>query len=607
MPADTKTKHKQVLDTALPYIPNASVVADIPCYRVGNNVMTSIRGYAERRPGTTTTTADNFAASGTIKRRFLWRRWSGSFIEMLNVVTGSSSIVYKLEIGTDLTFQSLFTSSSTEPFDFAVASNHVFFCNGTDMKKYDGTTATNWGITKPTSAVSTALGAGSLSPTVGYKYVIAWENQTTGHISSPSPEMAAYVVPSSQNVTITGNTTTDTQVTHVRIYRTADGGSIYFEHPSSPVTYATWIASGLTDSSADTALLKTVAPMQDQNNRPTASKGVVWYAGRLWTFTGDTVYHSGWEEIPVDTSDMPVECFPPDNFFSFGQEVTGLDVAGDPSDNGVLVVLLGGAVHKISGDTLETFRRGIISKEGYGCRQRAAITSSGKIVAWLTTGDTVHYTDGSMIAELSVPIRPDLTGISHPAAAMTFHDDGLHHWLVLMDGGAGKLRVFDQDREQWMVPWTMDGITAIHSGETSVGVITLLLGRIGTPVQMTPTGYSDDGDAYSASLTLGLTTIAEDPSPESRGYVDYISIERNSYALSDVSLLIDDEPRTGAFTSLFANQRNPPYRSDGAGLIERQYPTARGPVGRRASVKFDWPAESTNFNLYSFDTAYHER
>src|SRR5207249_4283183 len=107
-----------------------------------------------------------------------------------NVITSTTSKVYKLKVGTDATFQLLLTSSSTEPFDFTVSADHVFFGNATDMKKYDGTTLTGWGITAPSNATSTALGSTGLSPTVGYKYVIAWENSTTGHISSPSPLMA---------------------------------------------------------------------------------------------------------------------------------------------------------------------------------------------------------------------------------------------------------------------------------------------------------------------------------------------------------------------------------------------------------------------------------
>jgi hypothetical protein len=520
---------------------------------------------------------------------------------MLNVVTSTQSIVYKRRIGTDATFVSLFTSASTEPFDFAVANNHVFFCNGTDMQKYDGTTVSNWGITAPSAAVSISLGAGAITATAGYQYVICWENQTTGHISSPSP-ISALTVPVLQDVTITGSTTTDAQVTHVRIYRTADGGSIFFEHPSSPVTYATWTGTGLVDSTANDELLGSAfAPLQNQNNPPVASKGPVWFAGRLWTFAGDTVYYSGWEEIPIDTSDAPEECFPIDNFFPFGQEVIGL-----ATTTNALLVICAGTIFKITGDTLDSFKRDTLANRR-GTRNRATVTSNGKICAWLESSNTIQYTDSVQVQELSLPIRNDISSIDHAQAAMTFHDDGLHHWLVLMDGGAGKLRIYDQDKEQWMPPWTITGLTAIHSGEVAAGTLRLMAGRSGRPVEMSLTTYADEGNAYAASLTTGLSVIAEEASPDSPAYVDYISLERDSNALSDVSLLVDDDPISGTFTSLFGNEREPPFRTNGVALLEKQYPTERGPVARRASVKFDWPATTSNFALYSYDLAYKEK
>ncbi len=607
MPQRSETKHHQVLDTALPYIPNASVTAGIECYRSGSNVLTSIRGYAERRPGFAATTTDQFAAGNSIKRRFLWRRWAGVFIEMVNVVTSIESIVYKREIGTDTTVLLLFTSSSPEPFDFAVSNNHVFFCNGTDAQKYDGSVLTKWGIDISAAGIGTSVGGGTLTAQSGYRYCYTYGNSTTGHISSPSTPTQV-LMPAAQSYTITENLpTTDSQVDTIHVYRTTDGGSIYFELPNSPIAYSVFSVSGFYDNSyTDEELSSVFAPLPHQNDPPPASQGVVWFAGRLWTFAGDKLFYSGWEEIPIDTSDAPEECFPPDNFFPFGQEITGLGTT-----TGALIVLCGGTAFKLTGDTLDTFKRDTLANKR-GTRQRATITSNGKIVAWLDSSSTIQYTNGEEVRELSVPIRPDIEAIEHDRAAMTFHDDGLRHWLVLMDGGEGKLRIFDQDKERWMVPWELDGtLASIHSGESAPGVMELYIGRYyGAPyqmLQMEPDFYMDGGVAFYANLVTGLLPITGDPSPDSLAYTDYISVERNAEPLEEVSVCTDDDPESGEFVKLMSYERNPPYRTNGETLIEKQYPTNRGPIARRVSVRLDWPAEHTNFKLYSLDIAYHER
>lgn len=602
-------QHRVLTNTALPYITNESVISGTPRFVAGSNVKTSISGFSERRPGFPTYTADNYSTD-KIRRFHTFRRWGADFYAFLVEVESAACKVYKQRVGTDATFVLIHTDSvSTEPFDFAVSANHIFFGNGTDMKKYDGTTVTNWGITAPAAAVGTSLAAGALSPTIGYKYVIAWENDTTGHISSPSPLMAAYVVPVAQNVTITGNTTTDAQVDRVRIYRTTDGGSIYFEHPSSPITYATWTGSGLADSSADTALKSTIAPLQSQNNRPTAGKCAKWFAGRLWVAVGDKVYYSGWEEIPLGTSDMPEECFPIDNYFPFGQEVIGLGVAGDPVTGGSLIVLCDGGIHAIDGDSLDTFKRRTIARKGRGLRNRACVTEHNKLVVWLDASNTVQYTDGHRIEELSVPIRPDLASITHASAALTSHDDGVNHWLLLMDGGNSKLLVFDTDAEQWMVPWDITSMEAIYSGETAAGTWKLLLGRGGKPLAMNLTTYQDEGSNYAASATLGLIDIVLDK-PDSLGSVVHVGVERNSVANSAVGLLTDEDPSGATYTALASISGNPvdPWaRTNGTNLVEKQYKTENGPIARRASVKLEWAAANSNFKTYSVDIAYTVR
>lgn len=613
-------KHKTITNTAIPYFTNTSITDDrLRLITSSSNILTSSKGFLERAPGFAAYTADDYASSESIKRFFTWRRWDGTFYVMICVIESAPSTfskVYKVKVGTDTTFQLIHTdSTSAEPFDFAVANNHIFFCNGTDMKKWDGTTVTGWGITGPSAAVSTALAAGALSPTTGYKYVIAWENSTTGHISSPSPLMAAFVIPSAQNVTITGNTTSDAQADKVRIYRTADGGSSYFEHPSSPIAYSTWAASGLVDSSADTALKTNTAPAQDQNDPPPAAYGLRWYAGRLWVFVGDKAYYSGFEEIPLGTSDMREECFPPDNYYSFGQQVKGLGLTGGAVNNlydqsSALIVLCDIGINKVTGDTRANFKRETITKSR-GLKNRACVTEHDKLTVWLDASNTIQSTDAVSVQELSIPIRDRIESITHADCSLASFDDGTKNWIVLLAKVAQNANIFayDVDVKMWMPPWHQSTVlTQIGSGEIAAGTKRLFLANDGKPEYMTTGAYLFNGAAFTAIALLGLLPISDNP--DDAAAVRYVAVERNNIANAGVAILTDEDPSVGGGTNLATisgNPADPPLRTNGQSLIEKRYSTESGPVARRASLELTWAAANSNFKLYSIDIAYESR
>jgi hypothetical protein len=250
--------HNRIENTALPYISNASITEARP-HLVDNSTNTygSIRGWLERRPGFSTYTADTFGVNTKLLRWFTWQRWNSSFYVMLSVVdaVAVTSKVYKQKVGTDATFVLIHTdSTSAEPFDYVESNNFVFFGNGTDMKKYDGTTVTNWGITPPVSVPTTAnAGAGNVPATIGHKYIYSYGVSATGYVSDVSDPSLVITTPSRQ-WTVTGAKCPDTQCDKIHIYRTEDGGSVYLELSNSPIANpggATW---SITDNDADASL-----------------------------------------------------------------------------------------------------------------------------------------------------------------------------------------------------------------------------------------------------------------------------------------------------------------------------------------------------------------
>ena len=594
-PGLQKLVHHYLTQVALPFISNASPVETRPHFKTGSNVLSSLYGYLARRPGFDTDTAQTF--TGTISRIFLWQKWNGDRYKMIcttSSVSGASN-VWKLKIGTDTTYIPVLTDATTSTsFDFVVANNSVYMGNESIMRKWDGTTVTTWGIAKPAAAAtSSSVASGSISAyNGGHRWRYAFGSSTSGHIGQVSDISTITGNYTSKNYTITGSTTTDAQVDRVYIYRTTDGGGTFFEHPSSPVTYsASW---SLTDSTVDTALTTDQASLAAQNAPPTASRGSVYFASRIWTFAGDVVYFSNFEE---QKNGVEEESFASINFFNFGRTVTGLATAQK-----TLLVFTASSVFRITGDSLTTFTRAPFLGR-MGATSVANIAQGGaRTVAWLDTAGTIYVTDGIGIEEIGLPIRSDLAGINQSTSSLTFHSNGTINWLIVQDSAQDKMWVYDLDNGIWNVPWNIGG-TAAHSGETSTGVYTLLIARAFKPLKLTSTSYTDLGATYSASLTTGLMEMGEGKGPGEVANLEYIAVERNARALGDVLFLQDEDPASGTYSTVFTNRVDAPNRTQGTNLVEDWfYRTTTATTGRRISVKFDWPSEETEFKLFAIDT-----
>lgn len=586
--------HTYLDNVALPYISMASVTETRPHWITGYNTIGNIKGQLTRRPGFTAFSSDTI--TGTINRIFTWHRWGAGYYVMLSVQDGATVKVYKLLVGTDLTFQLLSAANSTAtlPYDFDVSNNYVFFGNGTDMWKYDGTTVTRWGIAKPAAKPVATPSAGSLSPTSGYKYRYAFG--TTLHIGDISDESVSTGPQTSKQFTITGSTTTDTQVTKVYIFRTTDGGATYLQHPSSPIAYSgSW---SLVDNAADTALTSRSAPELNQNAVPVPSRGTKFFANRLWTFKGDTVYFSNFEEQKMGLAE---ESFNNSNKYKFGVEVTGLAVVQKS-----LIVTTASFFYRITGDSLTTFARApFIYRFGVGGPQN--LSQDSRMFGWLDVSGTIWSTDGSSLQEVSLPIRPDTAGIGQSVSSLCFHNSGVWRLMVVQDSGQDKMWVFDQDLGQWNVPWTIGG-SAVHSGEVSAGNVKLFIARNGRVLYFDPTSFIDLGVAYSARVKSGLMNMvpstAEIPRDGLGNWtaLQYVGIERNQFAPYNVLFALDDDPLQVTYTSIVNNKQDPHLRTQGVYLVTDWY-YARQPSGFRVSVQFDWDSVSDEFKVYTIDVA----
>lgn len=601
MPPASKTEHRVIRNTSLPYVSNDSVTSTEPIFAQGSqNILTSLRDWAENRPGFSV----NFDTTQftNLQRNFIWQRWTGSspngglFVWMACDISGGTSNVYKKVIGVDAAPVLIWSSVSAEPFDFVVSSNTCFFGNGTDMMKYDSSRLTTWGGSGPAAGPTVTLVAGANNVYTSWCYCYTYWDVIDQHETSPSPISACSGVFTNKTVNLGVVASTNARFSNIRVYRTPDGGAQdpaeMQEIAGSPFANATATVS---DTTLDVDLSIRTGPEFFRNNPPTPCKGFVTYGGRIWGFANNTTYYSGFEEI---ANGVPEESWPgglTGNFYPWATEVFGHASLIDG-----ISVLQADRISKVEGDSLDTFRRYTLL-EKRGTRSRTTVTSLGGSVVWLDTSNTIWLSD---VGEIGIPIRPDTQGINPATCWIAIHISGNFHWVVVLDGSNGILYVYDLDRSQWMPPWTVGISSAMFSGETAVGIQNLLLARGKTKIQqLAASTYVDDGNAYAPLVKTNLFALTPDANPSFQGTHDWTELKTDAVPPSKVLQLTDDNPALATYTDITADSEPSPLITQGVYLQSWRYP-ATPKSADLISLQFQWPT-GKNFHLYQVDLSFH--
>lgn len=425
------------------------------------------------------------------------------------------------------------------------------------------------------------------------------------------------------NTVVSLTASTDSQVNQIRVFRSTDSvipGTVagtFFEIPNSPFANTT---TTINDTAADNALLTySVAPLPGFNDPPTPFRGPVYYSGRIWGFADNKVYFSALEE---NTIGVPEESFVSGvagNFWNFDEPTQGLAVAGSANSQ-TLGIFCGGRLYGIVGNSLDTFRKFLISNRR-GCRNVTAIATLGSMVAWFDSSGQVWGTDGTSLEELGLPIRPDLAGLNPANVSMTFHASGKLHWLLVSTGT--QVFTYDLDTEQWMPPWSFVS-SYLFSGETSAGNYLLFGAKPTKSLTLSATAHNDNGSAYQPIFRTNLFSVVPDfgtrfssvsvgmyDEPSRTGLPWIFQVDTNSAALSDVSFVADEDPLNGstAYTSIFGNQTTPERafnRRGGSFLLQNVFPMTQ-PTARWIGLQWKGQIADDNLRVYGFYLAYSQK
>lgn len=198
-------------------------------------------GVAKLRDGSTlrTTTGESTAVWEIIEQAGLYYNFPGT-----KIFRGTTSLATGL---TSARWAAIRYNS------FNSTTQNVFALNGTDRKRLEGTTAYEWGIAAPTTAPTVAAGSSpGLTGDYDVKYTYCRkEGSTVVSESDPSDAAAAAVTLAYEDLTVTWTASADAQVTHVRIYRTAAGGSTYLHDQDIAIGTLT-VDTDTTDSALGT-------------------------------------------------------------------------------------------------------------------------------------------------------------------------------------------------------------------------------------------------------------------------------------------------------------------------------------------------------------------
>jgi hypothetical protein len=225
-------------------------------------------------------------------------------------------------------------NSETEAQFLASDSNH----------KVIDTDVFQWGISAPSTAPTLALGAaGSLTGDYYYKYT--YVRKVAGaliHESNPSPA-SSVLATTSDWIVVTPTQPSDSQVTHIRFYRTMANGV----STSDDYFYDGEIAVGVTTfttSSTDTALGSLI-----ETDNDTPPSGITSIAGpgafrNLFVAAGNKVYYS---------KPSRPESFPPTYYAEVGSSYSGILALVDWG--GLVYAFSPSGIYYLQGNSADTF------------------------------------------------------------------------------------------------------------------------------------------------------------------------------------------------------------------------------------------------------------
>lgn len=401
------------------------------------------------------------------------------------------------------------------------------------------------------------------------------------------------------NVHVTVTASTDPQVNQIRLFRTKDGGSTFFELPSSPYPNT---SATISDSASDNSLFATspqfpFSPWLANSPPPAGLVKMTYHLNRMWGVVNNIVYYSALlgDDITVGVG---VESWPPANSFVFPLPVNRLM----PIASGLLVFttddiwIITGTSRTGNNGPLLTSQ---LFQQGVGLLSWNALDVEGNQIFMYTSDKQFISFSASGPSEIGFPIGVDLQNTFNPTSTYVASLIGgtQDKAVFIADGVSGWFRCnWNQPPEggpAWSPRATIGGgATCVVSVETSPGIHQLLIGQSnGTVLTRNYSVFSDNGNAYSAFATIGSLVLAK---PGQMAALNSIVLELQQVgSVPGVSLLLDEI--SGTFEQLIQSVTDPPRLPTSQTIMSRRWYLSQGNAAswcRHIQLKLSWAAEA---------------
>lgn len=469
------------------------------------------------------------------------------------------------------------------------------------------------------NGVATITAANNFSPGINIKFSgltgAAFLNSLILPVSSATPTSFTVSVPKQANYGPTADSGSAI-FQAVEIYRTQDGGGVYYFDGATFNTASVWV---FTDQATDSQLATSLVcqpgfthsndppPGQVGSTQPLGGTILAWWQNRIWMAVGNLLYFSGGPDI---LNGIPEECWPPANVFVFPGVITSLN----PTTGGLVVVIPEEVWAILGGPQTTTFYpEKIFAKFGalspncvkqdgdtlfvYSSQQQLTVLSgSGK--AELGAGGSGVCPVGDLLANGTTTLSVTASAWSPTASYLTIHRQGEDSGIYLSNGVESIIRYganvnnFSPVRQPLVTGSASAG--AINSVETSAGKYSLLMNpNVAHDYIYTRslTTFADNGNAYASNAVIGNIVVTEPGQPlaplqfiaayfYNRGSIPAVSFFHNDIA-------------PAAFVALSTVQAEPAFLPAPAGLMSKRWPVMMNQTGtailvRHLQVKMDF-------------------
>lgn len=452
---------------------------------------------------------------------------------------------------------------------------------------------------------------GTLAGAIGYEYVYCYGNSITNHVSTASPATNSTGPVANAIINISVVASSDPQVNQIRVFRTVDGGSTFFELPTSPYLNVTQTIQDQAPNTGTGGLqLDSIAPIADNNDPPPVGIiNLIYNNGSIWGSVNNTVVYSRW---PDGTLGVPVESFPPDNYFIFPSAVTALV----PTSQGIAVFTTSD-LYIIVGSPSQGYEAGL-SLTRLGLLSAKALSVNGTIIYMMSSDSQFLSLDPSSgVSELGMPIGDLLDGTNTIATVrpvyspittyVTWHVQGSSDKAIYVaNGSTGWFRLSPTASPETGFTWSpfaqiVNGCQAVQSVEVSPGQYRLLIGpSVSGPIlQRDQTVYADNNFAYPAFATFGNIVLAQ---PGQMAELSSIVVDAVATGSTpSISVILDEI--SGTFQPLLNYVNDPPALFPSTSLYSNRYYFSQNPSitawCRHMQIKVSWPIEAYKNEIYT--------